>query len=169
MPAPTYFQIATNTVGAGGAASVTFSSIPQTYTDLVVKISARTNYAGVYDFGYLTINSTNTGTYRGLYGTGSAAGSENAASLRPFYFNGNTATASVFSSHDVYIPNYTSSNLKSVSVDNVTENNATSVVNSLSALVNGSTSAVTQLSFSSGNSANFMQYSTFTLYGISNA
>ncbi len=166
---PTFTKIETITVGSGGAASATFSSIPQTYTDLVLKISARTNYADVYDFGYLSINSTNTGTYRGLYGTGSVAGSENVASLRPFYFNANTATSSVFSSHDVYIPNYTSSNLKSVSVDNVTENNATSAIALLSALVNSSTSAVTQLSISSGNSANFMQHSTFTLYGISNA
>jgi len=164
----TYTLLETITVGAAGASSVTFNSIPQTgYTDLILKISARTNYAGVYDFGYLTINGTNTGTYRGLYGTGSAAGSETAASLRPFYFNANTATASVFSSHDVYIPNYTSSNLKSVSVDNVTENNATSAITSISALVNGSTSAVTQLSLSSGNSASFMQYSTFSLYGVS--
>ena len=36
--ANTYVAIATVTVGSGGAASIDFTSIPATYTDLVVKL-----------------------------------------------------------------------------------------------------------------------------------
>jgi hypothetical protein len=163
----TFTKIASVTVGSGGAATIDFSNIPSTYTDLCLKLSLRTTYSGVFDTGFVSINNTNTGSYRGLYGTGSAAGSESVASLRGLYITGATATSSTFSSHDVYLPNYTSANLKSVSADGVTENNATSAVALLSAMLNGSTSTINQLTISSGNAANFVQHSTATLYGIS--
>jgi hypothetical protein len=41
----TYTAIKTVTVGSGGAANIDFTSIPQTYTDLVLKVSARMNRA----------------------------------------------------------------------------------------------------------------------------
>ena len=41
----TFSKITTVTVGSGGAANITFSSIPQVYTDLCIKISARTTNA----------------------------------------------------------------------------------------------------------------------------
>jgi hypothetical protein len=165
--ATTFTKIASVTVGSGGAASIDFSSIPSTYTDLLLKLSLRTTFAGAFDTGFVGINNTNTGSYRGLYGTGSAAASESVASLRGLYITGATATASTFSSHDVYFPNYTSSNLKSVSADSVTENNATTAIALLAAMLNGSTSTINQLTITSGNAANFVQYSTATLYGIS--
>jgi hypothetical protein len=165
----TFIKIASVTVGSGGASSIDFTSIPSTYTDLLLKLSLRTAYAGVFDTGFVSINNTNTGSYRGLYGTGSAAASETLASLRGLYITGATATASTFSSHDVYLPNYTSANLKSASADSVTENNATSAIALLSAMLNGSTSTINQLTISSGNAANLAQYSTATLYGISNS
>jgi hypothetical protein len=41
-----YEAIATVEVGSGGAADIEFTSIPATYTDLVVKLSVRTGFAG---------------------------------------------------------------------------------------------------------------------------
>jgi hypothetical protein len=39
--ATTFIKIASVTVGSGGAASMDFTSIPSTYTDLVIKVSTR--------------------------------------------------------------------------------------------------------------------------------
>jgi hypothetical protein len=165
----TFIKIASVTVGSGGASTIDFTSIPATYTDLCLKLSLRTTFAGVFDTGFVSINNTNTGSYRGLYGTGAAAGSESIASLRGLYITGATATGSTFSSNDVYLPNYTSANLKSVSADSVTENNATTAIALLSGMLNGSTSTINQLTISSGNAVNLVQYSTATLYGIKNS
>jgi hypothetical protein len=167
--ATTFIKIASVTVGSGGASTIDFTSIPATYTDLCLKLSLRTTFAGVFDTGFVSINNTNTGSYRGLYGTGAAAGSESIASLRGLYITGATATGSTFSSNDVYLPNYTSANLKSVSADSVTENNATTAIALLSGMLNGSTSTINQLTISSGNAVNLVQYSTATLYGIKNS
>jgi hypothetical protein len=51
--ANTYTLIASNTLGAS-AASVTFSAIPSTYTDLVVRYSAASCDAAVTDIDLLT-------------------------------------------------------------------------------------------------------------------
>ena len=71
--------IAKQTVGAGGATSVTFSNIPQTYTDLKVVCSTREStdsYLGVYFNG-----DTNSANYTSiiLRGNGSGAASGGAA------------------------------------------------------------------------------------------
>jgi hypothetical protein len=165
---PTYTKIASNTVGAGGVSSVTFSSIPATYTDLVVKLSVRTNAAGTYDQLNWSFNGTTTGyTNRILQGDGTSAASYNAATRELGIINGNTATASTFSSTDFYMPNYTSSSFKSYSIDSVTEHNATTAYSQLDAGLWSNTAAVTSIAINAGST--FLQYSTFTLYGISNA
>jgi len=57
--ANTYTLLETITVGAAGAASVTFNSIPQTgYTDLVIKASPRSDRANVKDTIDLKFNGT---------------------------------------------------------------------------------------------------------------
>jgi hypothetical protein len=63
-------------------------------------------------------------------------------------------------------PNYTSSNFKSFSADGANEDNTTSIYMGLTAGLWSQTAAITSLTLSG---ANFAQYSTFTLYGISNA
>jgi len=166
----TFIKIASSTVGAGGVASVTFSSIPQTgYTDLVVKASLRTT-SGNTDATIMSFNGSTTGyTARVLEGTGSGF---NAFAPTPQYFAGtyqpSNYTASIFSSHDIYIPNYTSSNSKSWSVDSTTENNATASIIDLTAGVWANSSAITSIVFSLAQ-GNIAQYSTFTLYGIKNS
>lgn len=175
MPAPTYFLIASNTVGAGGAASVTFSSIPNTYTDLVVKVSARTAYTGgSYGDGLnISFNSTTTGySHRFLQGydstTQSSSGTTRSTGLIPD--DAAAQTANVFSNNEIYIPNYTSSNYKAFSSENIVEKNGTTNwVDSMYALLWSNTAAITSIEFTSAAPSTFKQYSTFTLYGISNA
>ena len=170
MANPTMTLIASNTVGSGGVSSVTFSSIPQTgYTDLVLKSSMRAT--GATSGGFLTFNGSTTGySEKLLYGTGSVAGSASnsgAGFVWVFETVLSTYTANTFSNNEIYIPNYTSSNNKSVSADNVQENNATGSNQYLVAGLWSNTAAITSINIASGSS--FDQYSTFYLYGISNS
>ena len=174
MTITTLNLISKQTVGAAGAASVTFSNIPQTYTDLKVVVSARVTTSATYEELTIVINgvSTNLST-RYLYalsGTGTGSGSYASGDYRGIIGvnAGATATASTFGSSEIYITNYASTTTyKSISGDGVGENNATSTVELIAAALNSSNSAITQIGFISPTSANFVQYSTFTLYGVS--
>jgi hypothetical protein len=170
--ANTYVAIQTVTVGSGGSASMAFTSIPQTYTDLIVKVSARTDEAAAdWSQSNITFNGSSTNyTNRYLVGTGSAASSGSVGTT--FVYGGRgtgaTATANTFGNSEVYIPNYTSANYKSVSTDEVTENNATAALTFFNAGLWSNTAAITSLTITA-QSCNFVQYSTATLYGIKNS
>lgn len=165
--ANTYTLLETITVGAAGASSVTFNSIPQTgYTDLVIKVSARTSYAQVYDWANIRFNGSTTGfTGRIIYGNGTTAASVSAAN-GPI-INGNTATASTFSNSEVYIPNYASANYKSLSSDGTNETNGTTAYVSLNADLWSNTAAITSVNITPNSGNSFLQHSTFSLYGVS--
>ena len=156
------------TVGAAGAASVTFNNIPQTgYTDLKIMMSARNTSTSGSTWGNtnLKFNSSSTGyTLKYLYGTGSATGSGSDTVINTAV-NDSSSTANTFSSTDIYIPNYTSANYKSISIDTTTENNATAALADMFAGLWSNTSAITSINIAS-SSGNFAQYSTFSLYGL---
>lgn len=156
------------TVGAAGAASVTFSSIPQTgYTDLKIVFSARSARAANTDdmvIGFNGVNTNLTGRY--LWGTGSAAASGTDTQVLIGEYPTANSTASTFSNCEVMIPNYTSANYKSFSADTVNENNATLAYATLAAGLWSSTAAITSITLKTGSGSNLTQYSTFSLYGI---
>jgi hypothetical protein len=173
--ATTFTKIASVTVGAGGASTIDFTSIPSTYTDLCVKISVRTNEAtgAVWDSILLRFNGSATGySDRSLGGNGASAFSFNNP-FANYIFCGDIAnalvTSNTFSSLEITIPNYAGSNNKSVSVDSVEENNATTAQLDLTAGLWSNTSAITSISFVPAIGPNFVQYSTATLYGIKNS
>jgi hypothetical protein len=168
--ANTLKKIQTVTVGSGGAASIDFTSIPQTYTDLKIVLSARTNRTPqVADIVSLSFNgSTSNRSLRDLYGSGSGTFSSNTTSMYASYAPSAGATASIFGNAEIYIPNYTSSNFKSVSVDSVSENNATESYNNLIANLWSNTAAITSITLTPVVGTLFNQYSTATLYGIAN-
>jgi hypothetical protein len=167
--ANTYVQIgSTVTVGSGGAANMEFTSIPATYTDLIVVASMRSDAAVVSPNVKLQFNGSTTGySERLVYGNGSAAASANRASTEIIYIygNGSSATASTFGSLNVYIPNYASSNNKSVSADTVNENNATAATAGLDAGLWSNSAAITSIRLTP-DSGSFVQYTTASLYGI---
>jgi hypothetical protein len=167
MPA-NYVLLEKITVGAAGASSVTFSSIPQTgYTDLVVKMSTRTSASSITGRVYVAFNGVGTNqTRRLLLGNGSSASSGSASDIATDRGTGNSATASTFANMEMYIPNYTSANFKSVSIDAVGENNATEAYAGLIAGLWSSTAAITAMTLSSSDGGNFMQGTTFYLYGV---
>ena len=156
------------TVGSGGAANIEFTSIPQTYTDLVIKVSARTNRAAPVDGVNIAFNgSTSSFTGRYLESDGSSAYSGTSTRIAASAV-GNTATATTFGNGEIYIPNYTSSNNKSFSGDTVTENNATPALADLIAVLWSNTSAITSIALTPLIGTTFDQYSTAYLYGITN-
>lgn len=153
--------IYTQTVGSGGATSITFNNIPQTFTDLKVVISSRelstANFTLEFNFNGIGANRTS----RFVQGSGTAASSSSTSSF-PFISNANTTTANTFGNAEIYIPNYTGSAFKSLIIDSVSENNATLSYQRLSANLWSNTAAITSIAFSTG----IAEYSTFSLYGI---
>jgi hypothetical protein len=163
----TFTLIASSTVGSGGASNITFSSIPSTYTDLCIKASIRTAYSDQYDGLTFTFNgSTANFTTKQLYGTGSTAASNSSSSNGGPLINANTSTSSTFGNAEIYIPNYTGSNNKSVSSDGVTENNATQAFGGIIATLWSQSAAITSITLGSANASNYLQHSTAYLYGI---
>jgi len=166
--ATTYEAIATVTVGSGGAANIEFTNIPATYTDLKLVYSGRDNRNDTQNGVNISLNgSTSNFTGRQLQGNGSAAASFNIARFVS-YNNGANSTANTFANAEIYFPNYASSNYKSFSSDAVEENNATTAFTFLSAGLWSNTAAITSITLTP-DSANFVQYSTATLYGIKNS
>jgi hypothetical protein len=156
------------TVNASGSSSVLeFTSIPQTYTDLVVKISLRqsSNNGNPYTPITFALNSSATNkTSRYILGEGGGVSSPN---YTEFYVwtPSSLATADTFSNIKLYLPNYTGSTNKSISVDSVSENNATANMVALGAALWSNTAAVTGVSFTA-LAGNFVTGSTASLYGV---
>jgi hypothetical protein len=172
MPA-TYTLIASNTLSSS-AASVTFSSIPGTYTDLVLRVTGRTDAAQVNDGLAIRFNGGTSGYSRtAVTGNGSAAASSRNSSQAyaiPYdEINGNNATSSSFGSQELYIPSYTSSNSKPFSSVGAGETNAATAYMGADALLSNLTSAITSISIIPSNGSNFLSGSSFFLYGIKNS
>jgi hypothetical protein len=161
--------IATVTVGAGGASSIDFTSIPATYNDLIVYLSSRQSPSSNQDTTWLNaINgSTSSFTDRVIRGDGSS-GSSFVPSETPLYIGQSpcaTATAGTFANHLIYFPNYISSNNKAIFVDTVQENNATTAYLGFTTGLWANTSVISSLSFTP-NTGTFVQYTTATLFGL---
>lgn len=168
----TYKLISKVTVGAGGAASIDFTSIPATYTDLVVLLSARSNRGADSDPINLEFNgSTTNDTSRDLEGDGSSAysGTAGGSQTEIARIPGSNATASTFGNALIYVPNYLSSNNKSSSGDAVTENNGTTAFAKLVAGLWSDSAAITSVKLISQTGNSFVQHSTARLYGIKNS
>ena len=166
--ATTFTKIAAVTVGSGGSSSIAFSSIPSTYTDLCLKVSLRSNASRINEDLLVSFNgSTSNRTWTFLEGNGSSASAASGTDGRFSTFNANTSTANTFGNAELYIPNYAGSNYKSVSIDTVTENNATSAYTEIETALWSNTAAITSITCTLAFGTLFMQYSTATLYGIS--
>jgi hypothetical protein len=167
--ATTFTKIASVTVGAGGAATIDFTSIPSTYTDLCLKVSARGDLPQVYDSIYCQVNGLTTSIYTRLTvsGSGSSAGSGTSTTTKLFLgaANGKNATANTFGNAEIYFPNYAGSTNKSTSTDIVQETNGTEAYMYLAAGLIATTNAITSIKLSLESNL-FLQYSTATLYGI---
>ena len=167
--AVTYKLIASSTVGAGGVSSIDFTSIPSTYTDLLLKVSARSTVGSNIDNYVLYFNNSSASfSSKRLYGGGTGSGISDSPTSTFGDVVGSTATANTFSNEEFYIPNYTSSNNKSFSYDGVGENNATSAYAAIQAGLWSNTAAINRITLTL-SSTSFVQYTTAYLYGIKNS
>lgn len=167
----TYVAIATVTVGSGGAATMEFTSIPGTYTDLAVLTSLRCARSNFYSQAQIYFNgSTSNHSIRYLlydYPSTPSSGSNTVPAY--WYPPAATATANTFTNDFIYIANYAGSNNKSYSIDAVPENNnANNYLAGLWAGLWSNSAAITSITIDSPISDTFVQYSTATLYGIKN-
>ena len=162
----TFTLIASNTVSSA-VSSITFSSIPATYTDLVIKMSAR-KANNDYDIQLKFNGSSSSYSGRYLEGNGASASSGSYSSQSQAWTanaSTNNQTASTFGNSEIYIPNYAGSNNKSWSADSVNETNGTTAYSALHAWLWSNTAAITSIELNA-NGSTFVQYSTFYLYGI---
>lgn len=167
MPA-TYNAIATVTVGSGGASTMDFSSIPSTYTDLLIKVSARSNSSSGTGLNIGFNGSTSSFSNISLQGNGASSSSYGTFNRMSGQVNMSTDTTNSFSSNEIYIPSYNSSVNKTYSADGINETNSTTAYMNITAGLWSNTAAITSISLASMN-GNFVQYSTATLYGIKNS
>jgi hypothetical protein len=160
-----YELIASNTVTGATAANISFSSIPSTYTDVVVKLCARGNESGAnWSEVAISLNgSSSSFTGRALYGT-TAVGSF-ATTTTMAWIPAANATSTTFGNTELYIPNYSGSANKSFSVDTVTENNSNQAILVLFSGLWSNTAAINQITLTP-TAGQFVQNSTAYLYGI---
>jgi hypothetical protein len=160
-PGKDYDSIATTTVGAGGVATITFSSIPSTYRHLQIRLLAKNADTGAQGAAVMSINGGAGEARHEIYGTGSAvAASGVSGSL--FVYIGGTAQ---FGVGIVDILDYLDTNkTKTTRALSGVDNNGSGIVAFTSNLETSQT-AISSLTFTSNN-GNFAQYSSFALYGV---
>lgn len=160
------------TVGSGGASTIDFTSIPGTYKDLSILVSARSSHTSVLDELLVRFNSSATGyTNRFLMGDGASTQSyanNYTTSGYVGYISAANATSSTFGNSNIYIPSYTASQNKTFASDSVAETNATTQYMNINATLWSNTATITSVQLRLGY-ANFVQYSTAYLYGVKNA
>lgn len=161
----TYEPISSTTI-SGTAATVTFSSIPGTYTDLVLIVEGQ-NSAGGNSNLWIRLNSDTGANYSVTY----------------FQGDGSSITSSAFSRSDSYANigkmATSSRTLNKLDFLNYSDTNSAksflcrygdaSVVTGFASCWWNSNAAITAIQVGNGNAANFVSGTTFTLYGIAAA
>lgn len=165
----TYQLIETKTVGTA-TNTLQFTSIPQTFTDLYITLSVRTTIAD--NIGYTTLrvnNNTSNWSTRFLQGNSSATTSGSTTSAPDFFGSGGNTTADTFGNGSVYIPNYTGSANKSLSIDFVSENNSGSAFAAMQRIVAAlwsNSAAITSFEVVADGSTNLAVGTTVSIYGV---
>lgn len=170
MPTPTYVALAKQVL-TGTQASVTFSSIVNTYTDLIILCSVRTDRASTVDYLKIRFNGASADTNltsRFIYGDGATATSSTAAYAQPARLDAASNTANTFSSVEIYLPNYAGSTNKPISATGVAEDNSTTGYVQATAGLFSDTTAISSITLLN-LFGSFVSGSRFDLYGIKNS
>jgi len=169
----TYDSIATTTVGSGGAASITFSSIPQTYTHLQIRgIGKWTTTGNDQSTIQFTLNSDNGSnySYHAVRGNGASTIAVGQASYTRYLSylgvpSSFASYASMFGATVFDLLDYTNTNKYKTMRSLVGfDTNGGSASIGLSSGLWMSTSAVTSITVALDG--NLAEFSSFALYGI---
>ena len=161
-----YQLIETIEVGSGGQASIEFASIAADWTDLYCVVNGRGTASATEVYLKLGFNGTTSGyTSKLLLGTGSAAVSVSPTQNTFAVPASSASNSTIFGNGSYYIANYSSSQYKSVSIDGVSENNATRAIQAIQALLWSDVTPITSIQITP-ESGIFTEHSTASLYGI---
>lgn len=168
--ANTYTLISSVNVGAGGTTSISFTSIPSTYTDLLLVLCVRGDTVNIERNFYVSFNGLTTNrSSRFIEGNGAAASSGTIpTNMYAGVYPSGSSTANTFGNTQIYIPNYAGSSNKPFAADATMENNAATSYIDLTASLWSNTSAITSITIPA-EAGNFVQYSNAYLYGIKNS
>jgi hypothetical protein len=168
------FPLQVITVGSAGASSITFTNIPNTYSHLQLRALSRSDRSLTSDSWFIQINS-DTATnysYHALRGNGTTADAFSSVSDTSMLFlqqAGGTTGANVFGTLILDILDYSNTNKnKTLRGLGGVDNNGNGTLGLSSGLWR-STSAVTSIRIVPNSGNNFVQYSSFALYGIKGA
>ena len=170
------FPLGAVTVGPAGAASITFSSIPSTYTHLQIRGITKSARSGTArnDLIIKLNGSSTTYAHHQLYGDGSSAAALGTASTTQGLLGINCVPSSGYTSQFgvvvADILDYLSTN-KNKTIRSLagTDNNGAGFISLSSALWYATPVAITSIALTIDGAYNFEQYSQFALYGIKGA
>ena len=168
-------SIATVTIGSGGSATATFSSIPSTFKHLQIRSIARTANAAKSEDIVAQFNSDTGANYvqHLLVGNGSTAASYSATGQNYIkgvtYGTGTTASANIFGAGVLDILDYTNTNknstIRSLAAMDLNEASTFAQMQYWSGLWLN-TAAITSITMKCASGANISEYSSFALYGV---
>jgi len=165
----TLTKIASYTVTAAlGDNPISFNSIPQTYTDLVIQMSIRGAVTGGYDslgmyFNGLQSNISNNS----LFSTGTSVGAGRSTYRAMATLNTELNSPSVFSIVTITIPNYAGATFKQIMVENILETTGSVGYSQMISQLWSNTAAITAVSFDTGTSGqNLVRLTSVNLYGV---
>jgi len=166
-------SIATTTVGPAGASTVTFNNIPQTYKHLQIRCISRSAGTETVEGGLLMVYASphaNNAYWHRINGNGATATSANSGgeSYSTFvsFITKSTDTASVFGVAILDILDYADTNKTKTyrSIGGWDSNGSGNI--SMGSGLNRDASAITSIALALNSGSNFVQYSSFALYGI---
>jgi hypothetical protein len=172
---PSTYKLISATTLSTTTTTVTFSAIPSTYTDLVLRIGSRDSFSNGNGVSIkLRFNSDTASNYSWtlLQGSGtfvSSSRASNQSGRTDFEASSDAGqTANTFGSTEIYIPSYTVSQNKAISGFGASENN-NSTANRIGSSANlwRNTAAISQIDITTYQ--NFVSGSSFYLYGIKNS
>lgn len=171
--ANTFELIQTYTLATNTSGGITFSSIPQTFTHLLIRMSGRDTRDSYADDLKITINSLSSYSNNRLYGANTNAGHDGGTGAGNNYLGfvpANTASANCFSSGQILITNYTGTSFPkifagySTAISSSTNQYQLGIGN----IDTDNNGAITSINIQGYNSASgtLNAYSTFSLYGL---
>lgn len=172
---PSTYVLISSSLLTSTTASVTFSSIPATYTDLVVRVSGRSDQtASAHSIRfYINGNTGSPYSFTRLLANGSTTSTYTSGLNNELYFNNavstDSNTVSTFGSAEIYISNYLGATRKPMSSSQAQETNASSANMGITAALTDIEAAITSIEIATNPGTSYVAGSSFYLYGIKNS